>query len=34
MSSSYKIINQDKQEVALGEQNVRTACLFFSSPVY
>ena len=25
-SSSNKIINQDKQEVALGEQNVRAAC--------
>ena len=25
-SPSNKIINQDKQEVALGEQNVKAAC--------
>ena len=34
MSSSNKNINQDKQEVTLGEQKMRAACLFFSCPVY
>ena len=32
-SSSNKIINQDDQEVTLGEQNVRGFFVFLGSPI-